>query len=227
MERALVILLNLSTSQLTYNSLESSAMLTVPSMSAVSDTESALRDAVMGILSERLAWAALIATLTYTAMFNSQELANTLFSLASYATHLTCVTWVADVGLTPVKLRAESAWSISLCQQDLVSFKTADNILLAIYANSPQDLLMCSDGYGALDSKFLSFKVHFFSPYSWASWRAQFLKRSLSLWKEDYQWKGRYAMQDIPWLPIQHRWCLCIMWVHLFRHIKEMWHSSF
>jgi hypothetical protein len=55
MERALVILLNLSISQLTYNSLESSAMLTVPSMSAVSDTESALQDAVMGILSERLA----------------------------------------------------------------------------------------------------------------------------------------------------------------------------
>jgi hypothetical protein len=155
MERALVILLNLSTSQLTYNSLESSAMLTVPSMSAVSDTESALQDAVMGILSERLAWAALIATLTYTAMFNSQELANTLFSLASYATHLTCVTWAADVGLTLVKRPAANAWSISPYQQDLVSSKTADNIPIAIYANSPQDLLMCSDGYGALDSKIL------------------------------------------------------------------------
>jgi len=53
--------------------------------------------------------AALIAILICTVMCNSQEHVNMLFSLVSCATHLTCVTWVADVGLTPVKLRAESA----------------------------------------------------------------------------------------------------------------------
>lgn len=45
----------------------------------------------------------LTVTLTYTAMFNSQELANTLYNLESFATPRICVTWEADVDSTLVK----------------------------------------------------------------------------------------------------------------------------
>ena len=93
----------------------------------------------------------LIATLIYIAMFNSAKLASMQYNQVNFAIHQICVTWVADAGLTQVKQQVVNAWNTSLFLLDPVRTIIFFNLIIAIYANSPQDLLMCTDGFGALD----------------------------------------------------------------------------
>ena len=132
-----------STSPPTSNSQENSVTQIAHFSSAVSGTGNVSLGAAMATWSVRLVWAALTAIPTFTVMCSSLGLANTLCNPVSCATPLTCVTWVEDAGLTPVRPPVESALSISPSQQVLVSYKTSEWLHLAIYANSPQDLLMC------------------------------------------------------------------------------------
>lgn len=54
-------------------------------------------------------------------------------------------------------------------------------IFTAIYANSPQDLLMCTDGFGALDSKNIMKFIFIYSSNSWSCRCQKLPERSLSL----------------------------------------------
>lgn len=149
--RAQRIVLNSNISQHIFNSQVSFVTRTELTTSAVLGIESAwLIDAMVFSL-VRPAWARLIAILTSIVMFSSRGPAKQPHSQVICAIHLICAIWVVDADSTLVRQPAENAWNIFLYQQVLVIIFAFLNSYLAIYANSPQDLLMCSDGFGALD----------------------------------------------------------------------------
>jgi|LauGreDrversion4_2_1035121.scaffolds.fasta_scaffold329451_1 hypothetical protein len=107
----------------------------------------------MGSYLEKLVLALPIAILICIAI-NSLEHVNMQWKQVNYAILLICVIWVEGVNLTQVKQQVENVSITSLFLKVLVSVILYINNIIAIYANSPQDLLMCEDGFGALDSKF-------------------------------------------------------------------------